>query len=277
MEVETVVALVAGYQWRWQEQPLEVLASEKAFQGQLVNRLTKGVCRVFDIAGKIDGIVKLEDGRIAVLEHKLQSDDLDPGSDYWRRLQMDLQVSFYVYAARSLGFKVDTVLFDVARKPSIKPSAVPLVDEDGFKIVLDKDGQRVMTKDGKKPRESGDTAAGYTLQVRPMAADEWVDRLLEDIGNRPTWYYARQEVPRLDQDIDEMRDELWDLQNVLRDAQRNGRWYRTVTRECPFCPYFSLCTSKYDPQRSLVPDGFTFISNKHPELGDIDATNSSPT
>lgn len=266
IERETILRLVCGYQWRWANANLEVLATEQAFRLALINPATGAESKIFDLAGKIDGVVKLEDGRPAVKETKTVSDDLGPDSDLWRRLRIDHQISNYIAAARRIGFPVDTVLYDVARKPSIQPTPVPLTDEHGFKVVLDGAGQRVRTKDGKKWRESADTAAGYVLQTRPMTVQEWGEKLSADIAERPDFYFVRREVPRLDHDVAEYQEELWMIQQTLREAQRSGKWYRTVSRDtCPFCPYFEICSSNQDVTKE-APRGFQFVSDPNPEL-----------
>jgi hypothetical protein len=266
IERETVAALVSGYHWRWHGDNTRIIASEQSFRIPLTNPKTGSRSVLFDLAGQIDGIVELEDGRLAVLEHKLYSDDLNDDSAFWRRLQLDLQVSVYVHAARKLGYDVATVLYDVTRKPTIRPEKVPLRDTDGNKIVLDTNGERVMNANGK-PRQTGDTEKGYVLQSSPQTPEQWSEKLVNDIGERPQFYYARREIPRLDQEIDECLDELWEIQQMIRDAQRNNRWYRTVSKDtCSYCAYFGLCSTKYDPKTSLVPEGFQYLSNPHPEL-----------
>jgi hypothetical protein len=266
IECETILRLVCAYEWRWLNTPLENVVTEQTFELPLLNPGTNAPSKFFDLAGKIDGIVRLEDGRLAVKETKTTSDDLSPDSDLWRRLRIDHQISLYIHAARQMGFQVDTVLYDVIRKPSIKPTAIPQTDDDGVKIVLDANGQRVRTKDGKKWRESGDTALGYVLQTRPMTVEEWGDKLTEDITSRPDFYFARVEVPRLDQDVEEYRQELWEIQQALREAQRTGRWYRTVGRHCTFCPHFDHCSANQKIDPSFPPIGFEIVSDVHPEL-----------
>jgi len=266
-ERTTVACLVSGWVWRWGERGgLDVLASEASFQMELRNPATGAATPNYDLAGKMDGIVRLEDSRLSVLEHKTVSEDLGESSDYWQRLQMDSQISLYVYAARQQGHEVHGVLFDVIRKPTIRPEAVPLIDRNGFKIVLDRNGNRVMTKDGKKPRETASAADGYVLQTRPMTGDEWAEKLTTDIGQRPEYYFARREVARLDSEIEEAMEEFWDLQKTLQEARLHDRWYRTVSRDtCPYCPFFALCSSKYDPAGPL-PEAFVRVENPHQEL-----------
>jgi hypothetical protein len=268
MERETVCALLSGYVWRWGggTGTLAWMASEQPFEIPIRNPETNAASTLWNLAGKIDGLVQLEDGRLAVGEHKLVSDDLAADSDWWRRLQLDPQVSIYVHAARELGHDVATVLYDVTRKPTIKPTDVPILDELGMKIVLDRNGNRVQTEK-KLWRQTGDTAKGYALQTRPMTTQEWTEKLVNDIAARPDWYYARREIPRLDDEIRECQQELWDLQRTIREAQNSGRWFRTVSRDtCSWCPYFALCSTKFNPQTGLIPEGFQYVSDKHPEL-----------
>lgn len=265
IEQETVLRLVCGYLWRWDGQ-LEYIHREHQFRLPLINPATGGEAKFFDLAGKIDAIVRLEDGRLAVKESKLLGDDISDDSDLWRRMRIDHQISLYIHAARQLGYDVATVLYDVTRKPTIAPTAIPLKDADGVKIVLDRSGERVKTANGKKWRETGDADQGYVLQTRPMTVEEWGEKLSADIQARPEFYFARREVPRLDQDIDEYRAEIWEVQQTLREAQRGQRWYRTVSfRTCPYCRHFSHCSEGLDVSTS-APQGFEFVTDKHPEL-----------
>lgn len=277
VERETVARLLEGYFWRWavvdddnSNDPvgvIDVIATELAFEVPIVNPETGKPTPSFKRAGKIDGIVKLVGGRVAVREFKTTSDDISPESDYWKRLRIDEQISGYYVAAKALGHDVQTVLYDVTRKPDISPRQIPLVDAEGFKIVLNAAGERVYTKDGKKPRESGDAAQGFTLQTRVETAAEFGERLAADIKTRPNHYYARQEIPRLASDLEDYEYELWQQQQQLRDSQRLGRWFRNTNSCIGFgkCPYFGICTDGIDVH-ATTPNGFIRVQNIHQEL-----------
>lgn len=267
IERETVVRLLCGYVWRWEYQPVEYLAAEQSFELPLTNPETNKATPVFSLAGKIDGIVRLQDGRLAVIEHKLFGDDIGQDAPLWRRMRIDHQVSLYVMAARRLGYAVDAVLYDVARKPTIKPTNVPILDELGAKVVINpQTGNRVKTKTGLW-RQTADKDLGYVLQERPMSADEFGEKLNDDIANRPEFYFQRVEVARMDHDLREYEFELWDIQQTMREAQRSGRWFRTVNRNtCDYCPVFDLCSNAgFDPAGPL-PEGFIRVEDVHPEL-----------
>ena len=267
-ECETVIRLACGYQWRWADDRMEHVVSEQSFCLPLLTPATGRPTPNCQLAGVIDGIERLEDGRLACREAKLFGEDLGPDAPFWRRLRIDHQLSIYLIAARQLGHEVATVLYDVTRKPTIAPTSVPILDDDGMKVVLDQNGMRVFTKQNK-PRQTGDVKQGWVLQSRPMTTEEWGDKLTGDIVHRPDYYYARAEVARLDSELDECRQELWEVQQAIREAQRAGRWYRTCNRNtCSFCAYFDLCTCGYNPKIDPLPDGFEVVQDVHPELGD---------
>lgn len=265
-ERETVLRLVCAYQWRWQDAKLQTIAVEFAFEIPLVNPATGAESTIWNQAGKIDGIVKLEDSRMAVKETKTTSDDISPDSDYWRMLRVDTQISDYIHSARVKGFDVSTVLYDVIRKPTIKPTPVPLTDEMGLKMVFDQHGERIKNANGSW-KQTGDSAKGYEIQTRPMTVQEWGNKLSADITERPDYYFSRVEIPRLDQDIEECRQENWEIQQTIREAQRTGRHYRTVNRNtCPYCPYFDVCSSNLSIDPAQLPAGFEIVQDVHPEL-----------
>lgn len=264
-EQETVERMFCGNVWRWQDQPLNYVAKERGFSLPLKNPATGAASREWLWEGKIDGIVKLDDGRIAVVEHKLLSEDLDPSSPLWRRMRVDHQISLYVLAARQLGYPVESVLYDVTRKPTIKPTGVPAVDVNGMKIVVDAYGTRIANKGGEW-RQTASAKDGYSLISRPMTAEEWGVKLTADIAERPDFYFARVEIPRLDQDLEECLYELWDIQKTIRAAQVNDRHYRTCNKNtCGFCAYFDLCTTGWSAKYPL-PEGFVKVTDLHPEL-----------
>ena len=212
-------------------------------------------------------MIRLEDGRLAVLESKTVSEDIAWDSEYCTRLQLEAQPTIYIIGAREQGYDVATVLWDATRKPTIKPTSVGVCDDLGAKIVLDFHGQRVRTERNQW-RQTGDAAKGYVLQQRNMTPEEWSKKLTADIAERPGYYYQRREIPRLDSEIEEIKTELWDLQKTIREAQQNRRWYKTVAfNTCNTCAFWALCSSKYYPADTL-PTGFIITQNLYPELSE---------
>lgn len=264
------VALLTGYHLRWQEQPYRVVGVEVEFRAPMRNPATGAASRTWELGGKIDAIVEdLRDGRALLVEHKTSSESLEPGGAYWRRLRMDGQVSQYYAGARAaLGLDVQGCVYDVVAKPALRPSAIPLLDADGVKIVLDAQGERVRTKDGKKWRESASSADGFTLQTRPETPEEFQARLMEAIAADPDRYFSRGEVVRLDAEMDEAAFDAWQLGQQIRESQLAGRHPRNPDACIRFgkpCPFFDVCSGAASLED---PTLFRRSENVHPELAE---------
>jgi len=279
VERETLAQLLIGHWWRYDKDDFRVVESELPFELPLVNPDTGAPSRSFVFSGRLDGIVVLPDERLAVLEYKTTSEDIAPDSDYWLRLRCDAQISGYYLAARAMGYDVQTVIYDVTRKPSIRPRNIPVLDEDGKKIVLDGDGERVrrvhLKKDGTpgakhgEPIQSANKEKGWSLVTRLETATEYGERLLKDIGDRPDFYYARREVPRLDDEIAEFQVELWQQSKELLDSRRADRWFRNVGMfTCRNCEFAELCLNGVSLDSETIPSGYVRLDDPNPELAD---------
>jgi len=120
-DLALVAAMFDGHRRRWGDSGLVPMASELAFELPLVNPATGAATPIWRVAGVIDRIVKMPDGRLALQEYKTTSRDFAPGADYWLRLHLDPQLSLYLIAARELGHDVETILYDVTRRPALRP------------------------------------------------------------------------------------------------------------------------------------------------------------
>lgn len=237
--------LLEEYSKRYGADEMEVVAVEQFYAIPLVNPATRGTSRTFQLAGKLDAIVR-KAGRVFIVEHKTTSEDLAPDARYWAKLSMDGQVSGYYMGAQSLGWDADGCEYDAIRKPSMRPNQVALVDDDGAKIVLDANGERVRTKDGKKWRETASTADGWTLQTRTETVDEFRARIRADIAADPDRHFRRHDVHRTDADLVEYLSDVWAVGREIADAQVSGRWPRNP-RSCDVysgCPFFEVCSGR---------------------------------
>lgn len=255
LERETVARMLSGYFWRWEDtDPLEVIASELEFNLPLRNPETGRETQNFRLAGKIDKIARLPDGRLAVVEHKTTVEDLAPDSDYWKQLRIDQQISLYVLAARELGHDIQTVLYDVARKPLIRPRRATKAEASLL----------FTTKEW-----FGESFADRTeeINLERETVGMWGARFSAEIVKNPDWYFARREIPRLDADLELFAYELWQMQGLIRDCQRLHRWPRN-TNSCRGrfkCPMWRICTGGIDPLGEL-PAGLVRVGYIHPEL-----------
>jgi hypothetical protein len=285
VERETLKALLTGHFWRYGQDNIEIVAVELSFEIPLVNPDTGAISRKFTLAGKIDAIVRLADGRLAVLEYKTAGEDISPESEYWLRLRCDGQISQYVLAARALGYDVATVLYDVTRKPTIQPRQIPLLDDQGRKIVLDASGQRVLRQNilkngepGKghgEPMQGANAEKGWILQTRPETPEEYGQRVLTDIESNCDQYFQRREVPRLEDELTEYRAELWQQSQHLMELHRRAAklpdparaHFRNVSKmTCGQCEFSNICLNGIRVDPACPPAGYQVLQDVHPEL-----------
>ncbi len=260
-------AMLRGYDARWCDEPYDVISVEAEFRTALVNPESGAPSRTYVLGGKLDVlVVDRRDGRPRLVEHKTSSEDISDGSDYWKRLLLDPQVSTYFAGSRALGHEIAECVYDVLGKPGQRPSSVALRDADGSKIVHDASGERVRTKDGKKWRESGDTALGYVLQTRPETPDEHYERVLAAIAEDPSRYYRRGKVVRLEAEEADAAHDAWHTARMIREAELAGRWTRNPDSCVRFgrtCSFFPVCTGTASLDD---PTLFRRVENPHEEL-----------
>jgi hypothetical protein len=219
---EIALRLFVGHRWRWQNDGYEIVESEATFDLPIVNPETSAPTPKFRRGGKRDRIVRIPDGRLALLEFKTTSDDIGWGSPYWMRLQLDPQVSGYLDAARLDGHDVDLVIYDVVKKPSIRPRMLTAAEQHRFRHGAD----AVDVKSGEWYGESFDPAA----DLGPEGEERETDEMLEarrSADDKPK-ARARKLKP----------DEL--------DVFRNGRIEQGL-------PAGHWCGESFDPE-SLVPN-----------------------
>ncbi len=236
----------------------------------------------FTAEGKIDCLnAQIAYDRVALIEHKTTGERVDPDSEFWMRLTFNLQVLQYIWASRALGVPTDVVVYDVVRKPKIKPREVYDLDADGKKVVLDRSGERVFNKQGKnkgEPRQSGDEAKGYFLQSHIETPDEFSDRLWKDIRARKEFYFARREVPILEGDLkmfEAQRLAMIKIVIACRAAEASfehpeDAWPRAVGEHtCKFCQFKSFCLANVSIDLNALPEGYS-VQPFNPELKEHD-------
>lgn len=213
-------ALVIAYDVIWPKR--ETLEVEREFTYDLEGHT---------IAGKLDAVIRDEDGRVWIVEHKTTSRDADVGSVYWQRLTLDLQCSIYIDGARSLGYDPAGVIYDVLRVPRHSQLAA----SDPIKMTKGKRAADGSWLEEPKPY------AGQRL--RAETDEEFENRLLGVIAQGD--YLLRSQVVRLEHELVPMRRDIleWITIARVRDAlELYPRNPSACMRGAMMCSYFSACT-----------------------------------
>jgi hypothetical protein len=225
LQAAILAGLLAAYYALYAEDPVRELHPEVEFIGLV--RYSRDFCA----AGKIDGLGTLRDGRLALVEHKTTGESVAPDSDYWLRLRADKQIAQYILAAREIGWDIETVIYDVARKPAIR-------------------------------------------QKQNETVPQFADRLAADAKARPEFYFARREVPVIEQDLAEFEAERRQIGRLIttlrreqtRCAKPEHAWPRNLgTMTCAGCEFSSFCLQNLSVDPAHPPAGFT-VGPANPEL-----------
>jgi len=238
--------LMQGYDARWADEELDVLAVERQFAAPLINPATGAASRTYEVAGKVDALVRLRsDGRVYIVEHKTTSEDIGLGSQYWERLQLDSQVSIYFAGARSLGYDPAGCLYDVISKPRQAPL-------------------RATPEESRKYTKRGDLYANQ--RAEDETPDEYRQRLVELVAASPERFYQRGLVVRLEEEERDAAFDSWQTARAIREAELAQRYPRNpdiCMRYGRLCSYFPVCTGKASLED---PTLFVRVENVHQEL-----------
>lgn len=257
--------LFAAHAWYWRDDVFDIVEPEREFAIDLPDVSGR---RSWTIRGKIDAVIRSSDGRTGNLEYKTTSDSVEPASDYWDRLTLDVQVGIYGAAHRAkFGRYPDFILYDVVRKPTINP-----------KGLLKADIKRMADELAKKGTASyfGEEFAGEHVAAVLDADDPhesyelYGARLTADIGNRPGYYFGRRTVPRTSKDYEDMGREVLRQAELLELAGERGLLHRNPDACNAFglCEYFRLCSHGIHPANLSDParEGYRVREKEHPEL-----------
>lgn len=283
-------AVAVGYHLRWWDasQVYEVIHVEAEFRAALRNPATGRPMTGWSQGGKIDVIVRDRgDGRVYVIEHKFSGEDVTPGSNYWRTLRINGQISIYLDGVRALGFEAAGAIYDVIARPAHRPlKATPVEDRKytqgkgcklcGGKPGVQGSGRRIVAgvaTDDPCPACDGGwmVGEGPRLYAKQRETDEtpeeYRDRVAASIAEDPRAYFGRGDVVRFEDEAEDARLDVYETALAIRGALKTGRHPRNTDactrlygRACPFLPVCSREATLDDPTL------YQRRSSAHPEL-----------
>jgi len=218
-------ALAERYHLLWPDAfEFDVLEIEREVSSTLLNPDTGKASQTWALTGTVDLILRHRvSAEVFLVEHKTTSDSiLDDAADYWRKLEMDTQLTQYVVLAQALGHTITRVIYDVARKPQTQLLKATPIEK------------RQYTKAG---------ALYASQRGSDETLNEYRARVAEQIDENPGKFLRRRTVARTEgQLVDGMRD-CWEDAKMIREAQING-WHTRNPDACHqygVCPYWDHC------------------------------------
>lgn len=270
----TLLYSLVGYQWYYNDTEYKVEQLEQKFDLPLRSPITGRKLRA-NLRGKIDRVFSAGNNRF-VHEYKSTSKSIDPDSTYWNHLTLDTQTRLYTYAAAQLGLGMCGVLYDVWSKPKTRPKK--LTQGDSKKFVADgvycgeefkveecfrvENDEREITVNGKQAEiEPGAKPGTFAIRETP---EMYGARLLQDITQRPEFYFARREIAHTANDIEKFERQLYNIYKGIGNMTKTDGWWEDENAcEATFkCSYLGFCYNHIDVGPDEVPDGFRKIGGK---------------
>lgn len=250
--------LLWGYHKRWLDDTYTALGVEQVLESPLVNPDTGRSSRTFTLAGKLDVIAE-RDGKRILIDHKTTSEDIgDPNAAYWRQLAIEGQVNQYmILDAMTNGSRFDHAVWDVVKKPGIRPKKLSKADRAAIVETGMYCGFEVSTVD-----------RNYVQQVENENPGLYTLRLAADCTERGEWYFQRVVVPRLDSELLEYARELWGHSQEILAARQSERYPRNSGACMMYgsaCEYLGICSGHDTPDS----DRWQKVESVHAELDGV--------
>lgn len=264
-----------------------VLAVEVEFSAPLVDPDSGVTSGRWLLAGKIDAIVRLPDGRVAIVEHKSSGRDASAGSDYRARLTLDAQVGIYFDGAEALGYAADLCLYDVLVKPSMEPALATPPEERKYTKPKSRacrecakkapapgphfdEKAQVFCVDGQVQTDPGGVLYA-NLRDRDETAEEYAERLMAAVEADPDRYLVQAELVRTAEERDDCRRDVAATVRAIELNRRQG--YAPRSAQSCFvhgrCEYLDACHAP-----SMIDDPYRYRRLPiHQELSEVTAHN----
>lgn len=238
VEKHKAVALATHYPSQWEKFDAEVVGAEIPVAVEL-----PGTDWTF--VGKIDLLCRDPRGLVMV-EHKTRSssDISEPWDPYYQKLSFDAQISAYHLAQYALGDPIERTIYDVIKKITTKPKAIPMGTEGcvGSRSEMMEHG--TYYKGPVSPEIAMEPPAKET-------PDLYANRISYDVRMDPLKYFHQYSlIHRNRRQLADCAKQLTQICQDIDRAQLHGAWYQNTSNCFSYgskCDYFDLCLGVSDP------------------------------
>jgi hypothetical protein len=192
------------------------------------------------LVGKCDLLAKnpsLYPDKEFLFDRKTTTSDLSPQSDYWGRLGIENQINTYWLACSLLGKNIGGFVWDVTRKPDIRP-------KDLTKAAIKEIATNGLYQGMEVSQETRGAVAGGEIIKETM--ELYGLRLRGHIAENPDRYYARKMIFRNLEDLALYAEELNAIIKDIGRAVKEKRFYKNTDSCFAYhhaCEYLPLCNA----------------------------------
>jgi hypothetical protein len=248
-----------AYQCYWKNDNIEFVDKEHYFAQY------NSDSDFYERTGTIDAIGKWR-GRICVIERKSTASDISAGSDYWRKLNTNEQISMYLLAARDKGLDFGSVCYDVWKKPGISPAFLTQRETADILTTGKYCGRKFSCSPEADCYNINGERAEIKIGVKGNSVKEtpkmYGARLAQELAVNPGKYFARHEIARTEAELDKFQKQLYNVTKTIEYVKQNNLWFENwgACENFGRCQFYSLCHGPGAEQycgTDELPEGFT--------------------
>lgn len=249
-------AMMIGYARRYPEDGFEVVELEREFTHEIRNPDTGRPSQTFVMAGKADGVVRV-DGELYLLEHKTAS---SVDASYLDKLWTDTQIALYSFYLREIGYPIVGVLYNILLKTRLKQRA----------------GETAEAFEARRAELAARNKSGRSTARRQLPeTDEAFQGRLADWYAKPEAFH-RERIYLSEDRLAMLQEEVWEITQQHLDARRRGKWLLNTSNCFAFasaCEYLPYCQSGFNEN---IRDNLYDIAPPHPELASVPGGDTDP-
>lgn len=239
--------LMRGYHDRWQYEADIPGSVEDEFQCSIydLHAAQSSVSRTWKMGGKIDAVIRRR-GKQYVVDSKTTSEKIgEMDAAYWRQLAVESQVDMYLLAHHIQGSSTYGAIWDVIRKPGIRPKALTKAAHALATSNRTYCGCSLSAGALDHLARHGDEKEGAGLEL-------YEHRVYRECTDNPGDYFQRKPVIRLEHEIMAFAEELWYITQELTAERRADRPPLRNSGSCMAygrpCEYLGICSSHDTPE-----------------------------
>lgn len=233
-------AMMYCYAKKRPTEDFEVVDLEVPFIGPIFNPKTGGHSTLLWFAGKADGVVRLPNGDLYLLEHKTAS-QVDGG--YIDKLWEDFQILLYsLYLTFFRDLPIKGILYNVLTKRTRYKQREGETEEE---FQLRKAEAETKNKSGKSSAK----------RKMPESDREFRERLITIYGDPESETFERFDLLIDHRQIEELMRELWGFGQIFMSARRSGVWPKNRAACYLYnrrCGYFDVCCEPAKSEKSMI-------------------------
>ena len=259
-EFHVARALLMGYEARWGDSTWTAVGVEESFEMPIVSPYNLSEHQ-YKMVGMLDTRVKGYGYENVMMEHKTTKADFNrPDTHYFDKLSHDQQLSIYSLSAIASGKPLDGIIYDVIRRPSIRPKKLPrgtraegVSPERGSLAEILSFGSYWGLECSEAACEQAEAAEEDKKSIQETA-ELFGLRVLYNCLEFPDNYYHRTDMIRRREEylLDEVVPALWHIAEDIAGARKEdklAKFYQNSGSCYSFstpCEFLSLCQGVSD-------------------------------